>query len=225
MTVEELAECLPDIETLREFCRGLAMVEAIVYPEWEHRYFLFDSTWAAGEEMASFRNSQGDQYFIVFSSVGAYICGFDHDSPMNPCRRKDHKPWPGVVDDVPVEFQKFVDEPAFRYASDEYDVPLVTICLWRGNDDDKWHHGNMRYPPGEDPDGAGHLFWLLYYRGVGDYVGWAEEYYEKEINTDGVASLFGGKPLTEQIVQALNKDVTLEDLKNDIEEIGYKLAE
>lgn len=224
MTVSELADNLPDIETLREFCRGLAMVEAIVHPNWENRYFLFDSTWATGEEMASFDNGQGDQYWIVFSCVGAYICGFDHHSPMSPFRQKDHKPWPGMIDTVPNEFQRFVEEPAFSYRDDIEGVPLVTVCLWRGKDDDKWHYGDIAFPRVEDPDGAGHLFWLLNYRGVDDYIGWAEEYYEKPIDAESVAALFRGKPLTKQIVQALNAEITLEELEKDIEQIGYKVA-
>ncbi|CEJ80571.1 hypothetical protein VHEMI00747 [[Torrubiella] hemipterigena] len=213
MTVSELAENLPDIETLREFCRGLAMVEAIVYPNWENRYYLFDSNWATGEEMAEFNNGQGDQYLIMFSSVGAYICGFDHESPMSPFRQKDPKPWPGIIDTVPNEFQRFVEEPAFSYR----DGPLVTVCLWRGKDDDEWRHGNIAFPRVEDPDGADHLFWLLHYREVDDYIGWAEEYYEKPIDAESVAALFRGRPLTKEIVETLNAEITLEELEKDIE--------
>ena len=46
----------PDIPTLRQLTRSLAMLDAIMSPEWESRYFSFDSHWGVGEEM---RNGQG----------------------------------------------------------------------------------------------------------------------------------------------------------------------
>ncbi|MFE4802065.1 hypothetical protein ACFRFL_45945 [Streptomyces sp. NPDC056708] len=36
---------------------------------------------ADGEEMASMRNGSGDEYSIVFSAAGAYVRGFDHETP------------------------------------------------------------------------------------------------------------------------------------------------
>jgi hypothetical protein len=46
------------------------MLDAIMSPEWEWRYYSFDSRWGPGEEMASMRNGSGDAYSIVFSSAG-----------------------------------------------------------------------------------------------------------------------------------------------------------
>lgn len=43
-------------------------------------------------------NGSGDEFDIVFSPAGAYIRGFDHESPMSPY--VDDEPWPGVVDQI-----------------------------------------------------------------------------------------------------------------------------
>ncbi|MGW4895655.1 hypothetical protein ACWEQL_25835 [Kitasatospora sp. NPDC004240] len=44
---------LPDIATLRDRCRALAVLDAVLSPDWEGRYHTFDSRWGEGEEMAS----------------------------------------------------------------------------------------------------------------------------------------------------------------------------
>jgi hypothetical protein len=36
------------------------MLDAIVCPEWEHRYYSFNANWAADEVMGSMRDGSGD---------------------------------------------------------------------------------------------------------------------------------------------------------------------
>ncbi|WP_181448867.1 hypothetical protein [Nonomuraea aridisoli] len=158
MTAHEAAGLLPDIPVLRDLCRSMAVLDAILSPEWSSRFHFYDASWGSGEETASMRNGSGDEYAIVFSAVfsaaGAYVRGFDHESPMSPY---DHDgPWPGVVDSVPEVFRACVEEPAF---CDEGGMPVVTACSWRQNGDDRWSVGEIDYPEGmSDPDGAAYLF-------------------------------------------------------------------
>jgi hypothetical protein len=112
VTVYDVARQLPAVADLRDLCRSLAMLDAILSPDRESRYYSFNAGWADGEEMASMRNGSGDEYSIVFSAVGAYVRGFDHESPMSPFGN-DGEPWPGVIDEVPELFRAFVEEPAF----------------------------------------------------------------------------------------------------------------
>jgi hypothetical protein len=57
--------------------KALAMLDAILSPEWEYRYYSCNGKWAPGETMASMRNGSGDGYFILFNGHGAAIKGFD----------------------------------------------------------------------------------------------------------------------------------------------------
>ena len=44
---------MPDLAGFRRLARSVAMLDAILSPEWEFRYYSFNSKWAEGEMMAS----------------------------------------------------------------------------------------------------------------------------------------------------------------------------
>ncbi|GLW75202.1 hypothetical protein Kpho02_74990 [Kitasatospora phosalacinea] len=218
MTVHDAARRLPPIADLRQLCRALAMLDAILSPDREGRYHSFDAGWADGEEMASMRNGLGDEYSIVFSAAGACVRGFDREAPMSPYNN-DGEPWPGVIDEVPEVFEPFVAEPAF---TDEDDVPVVTACLWREVTDDRWRHGAIDFPTGRyDPDGAAGLFELLVDPSPEAFQRFAEEYYEVPVDLEAVRAVYALQPLSQQLVSSLNAEVTLADLAGDIAGIGY----
>ncbi|MFF2042793.1 hypothetical protein ACFVVX_20415 [Kitasatospora sp. NPDC058170] len=218
VTVYDIARQLPSIADLQNLCRSLAMLDAILSPDWEGRYYSFNAGWADREEMASMRNGSGDEYSIVFSAAGACVRGFDHEAPMSPYGN-DGEPWPGVIDDVPEVFSHFVTEPAF---TDEDDVPVVTACLWRGATDDRWQHGVIDFPTGcSDPDGATGLFALLVDRSPEAFQRYAEDYYEVPVDLDAVRDVYALRPLSQTLVSSLNSEATLTDLAEDISEIGY----
>ncbi|GAA1250979.1 hypothetical protein GCM10009665_47090 [Kitasatospora nipponensis] len=218
MTVYDVARRLPSIAELRNLCRSLAVLDAILSPDWEDRYHSFDASWAEGEEMASMRDGSGDEYSIVFSAVGAYVRGFCHESPMSPYANEG-EPWPGVVDGVPHAFRPFLEEPAF---ADEDEVPVVTACLWRATTDDGWRHSVIDFPAGHpDPDGATALFELLVDRSPEAFQRFAQDYYEVPVNLAAVRDVYASRPLSRELVSALNPEITLADLAESLAEIGY----
>ncbi|WP_035861129.1 hypothetical protein [Kitasatospora cheerisanensis] len=219
MTVEHVAAGLPGIAELQRHCRTLAVLEAILLPDRSDRYFCYDSRWntEAGEHLASMRDGSGDEYAIVFTRAGAYVRGFAHESPLSPYGDEDRRVWPGVLDEVPAAFAAQVAEPAF---GDEDDVPAVTACLWREHADTVWRHGGIDFPAGPDPDGADGLFALLTDRRPEAYHAHAEDYLEAEVDLAAVRAVFAGEPLTDRLVAALNPELTLADLAEDLAEIG-----
>ncbi|MEU5667975.1 hypothetical protein [Streptomyces longwoodensis] len=218
MTVHDVARRLPPIAELRDLCRSLAVLDAILSPDPEGRYHSFCAGWADGEELASMRNGSGDEYSIVFSAAGAYVRGFAHEAPMSPYGN-DGEPWPGVLDDVPEVFEPFVEEPAF---TDHDDVPVVTACLWREATDDRWRHGVIDFPAGRsDPDGAMGLFGLLVDRSPEAYQRFAEDYYEVPVDLQTVRDVYALRPLSQELVSSLNAQVALADLAEDLAETGY----
>jgi hypothetical protein len=217
MTAHDVARMLPDIPTLRDLCRSMAVLEAILRPDWDSRYHSYYGNWSAEEEMAAMRDGSGDEYSIVFSAAGAYIRGFGHEAVMSPYGNGG--PWPGVLDSVPEVFRPCVEEPAFR---DEDGVPIVTVCLWREAFDDRWRVGDIDYPDGvTDPDGATHLFNLLVDPAPEVYQRFAEDHFQVPVDLDAVRHVFAQRPLTQEVVSVLNAELTLEDVADDLQATRY----
>jgi hypothetical protein len=216
VTAHDVARNLPDIATLRERCRALAVVEAILSPEEESRYYSFTSSWSDGEEMASMDNGSGDAWSIVFSYAGAFLRGFDHESPMSPAANDDEL-WPGLIDTVPEVFSAALNEPAFSYEG----TLDATVCLWRQPGDDRWHAGSIDFPDRADPDGADRLFAVLVDSTGLAYHRFAEDYYERTVDLDAVREVFALSPLTPSLVQRLNADRSTAGLLADLADIGY----
>jgi hypothetical protein len=199
----------PDVPTFRRLTRSLAVLDAILSPVWEDRYYSFNAHWAPGELMASMRNGQGDQWFAAINASGVILFGLDHESPMY----QPDNPWPGVLDGIPPEFAAFRDEPAF-------DTRHTTFCLWRRAAAPAWERGPVQFPPGDDPDGSADLLRHLDGRPE-TYVTFAAEYYEVDVPLDAVAAIYRHEPLTDALVARLNPTIGVRDLASDLAEIGF----
>ena len=215
MVAKKLLAELPDKTQLKNLCQSLAMLDAIMQPEWDYRYSSFNSKWNAGEMLATMRNGGGDEYYTFFNEHGAIIKGFDHESEMNLCDEPEEV-WKGVLDDVPKEFESFTADEAFPR---EY----TTFCLWLLDAEGVWKTGDIQYSEkGETADGSGWLLFLL--DGVPEtYCNWAKGYYGKDFDVEIVEKIYRRNPLTEEIIKALNPKRSLADLREDIEEIDYPL--
>ncbi|MFJ6570543.1 hypothetical protein ACIQNU_24325 [Streptomyces sp. NPDC091292] len=220
VTVHEVARLLPAISVVRDVSRAMAMAEAILCPDWADRHYSFDAHWSDGEEMASMSDGSGDEYAVVLSAASAYVRGFAHESWMSPYAYDG--PWPGVLDDVPDVFRPCVEDPAF---CDEDGVPVVTACLWRQAADGHWSAGTIEFPEGrDDPDGALGLFRLLVAGTPEAYRDFAEDYYEVPVPLPAIRDLYALRPLTGDLVAALNPALTPADLTGDATVIGYPTA-
>jgi hypothetical protein len=219
-TVYDMAKALPDIPTLHGRCRALAVLEAIISPDAESRYYSYGAGWGPGEQMASMRNGSGDEYSIVFATAGAFIRGFDHESPMSPVGN-DGELWPGLLDGIPDVFAAQVAEPAFSYEG----TLEATFCLWRQTSDERWHTGSIEFPDARgyrsDPDGSGLLKILC--DGTGSaYRAFAVDYYEVEVASTAVAHVYAGLPLDDHVVRTLNPEISLADVAEEITAMGWR---
>jgi len=195
---------LPSIQTLRAITQSLAMLDAIVCPEWQYRYFSFNTNWAPGMEMASMRDGCGDDWFLLFDSVGAALKGFAHELAV------DQSFGANIRAQVPGEFSAFLDEPAFSMQN-------ATFCFWRKADDASWTkvQGSLL------EDGSGDLLSLLV-AGPSAYAAWAEGYFEIPIDHQAVSAVFDHAPLTDEIILMLNPDAELDFTYGEAAEIGYR---
>ncbi|MFD7757640.1 hypothetical protein [Streptomyces sp. NPDC059757] len=220
MSVYEVIKQLPEPETVRARSKAMAMLDAVLSPDWEMRYYSYDIQWAPGEELASMRDGCGNDYAVVFPAAGVYAQACNHGSPINAYYVSPPAPWPGLFDSLPDVFRPFAQEPAFQ---DHNGVPRATACLWREHTDSAWRCGDIHVPDEDedDADGAEWLFGLLLEGTAEAYLEFAEEYYEVEPALEALQHVYDLKPLTQDVVSALNPEARLWDLAEDIAQIGY----
>lgn len=188
---------LPSIDEVKKISQGLALIDAIIMPDWEYRYFSFNSNWDGnrGEMMASMRDGSGGEYFINFTGAGVAGKVFFEESLA------DVSPSLGLVPDC---FSGFKNEAAFSLSN-------ATLFFWREGNTAVWIASpeNMKAYP---------LLGFLV-NDVAGYHSWAEDYYEKSIDSNVLKDVFTSLAITADQLAVLNPDVTLGDLEEDLQEI------
>jgi hypothetical protein len=189
---------LPSIEDVRKTSQGLALVDAIIMPEWEYRYFSFDNKWSedGSEMMASMRDGSGAEYFLHFSEQG--LVG-------KVLSEKLLDDYSSYLDGIPNCFLDFKNESAFN-------LDNATFFFWKKVTDKNWHTSPSNI----------NKFPLLGFivNGVSEYHSWAEEYYEKDIDKSVLIDVFTSLSISSDQLSILNSDLTMEDIKDDILEIS-----
>lgn len=222
MNVYDIVGRLPSVPVLRDRCRALAVLELIQGTGYEY----YSYTRWGDDEAALMSNGSGDEYTIVFGEAGAFIRLFDHKSAMSPYAASDDMAlWPGLLDGLPPEFADYVNEPEFCDGDDL----IATAVLWRRNSDDCWHAGaGITFPPSRgpydiSPDGTDRLS-ILCDDIVDEYVDFASDFYETEIDRDAVAHIAALRPLTDDVVGALNPESSLAAIRTEAAATGYPIA-
>ncbi len=184
------------IESIRQKMKILALADAIIEPDWQYRYFSYHSKWSDEEEMASFRDGCGGEWFLWLSGrFAGYKCLSPEDGLMPDLE--------GVKSQVPNAYSSFVSEPAFS-------MDLAT-CIWYWADSKWFKHGLT-------------VEWLIDLEEIikwtaKDYHTWAIEYYEREFDIKNIEKLFEHQ-FSEERAKKLNPEIDLNELQRELVEIG-----
>jgi hypothetical protein len=98
---------------VRRWSQSLAVLDAVMSAEREYRYYSFDAQFRPGQAVASMDNGSGDEYSITFTGDGAFLRGFDHESPLSPFGQTPLALWPGLLTGLPAPLAAPAREPAF----------------------------------------------------------------------------------------------------------------
>ena len=176
--------------------RSVAMLDAIVEPDWEGRYYSFDAHWGAGEQLAQVRDGQGDWLAVLFVGDGAVMCGC--------CVRQPRPPASKLFRGLPKRYR-------WARAPDGFVAEEVNFCQWY---DHGWKRG------AETRSELSELICL----NPDAYEKWGREYYEREFDREGLKAVFAQVPLTTALIQTLNPATTLNAARRAAKEIAYPMA-
>jgi hypothetical protein len=203
-------QCFPDPRTLGNRAMALAMLDAIICPEFQYRYFSFDAAWGDDEQMGAMRNGDGDHWFLHLSDAGAVIKGFVRELPHTDARTMALQ----VQRSVPDAFDAFLHEPSFE-------MDVVSYCYWQRSSERAWSkvtHPEARmaqcYDGSED-------FLSILLAPADCYYDYATDYFECEPPLASIEHIYAHAPLTAAIVKSLNPQLSLEDAHAAARLIGY----
>jgi hypothetical protein len=198
---------LPRPDNLKRLFQSLAMLDAIMSPDWGSRYYSFDAKWAPDATMGSMRNGSGDDIFALFNDFGGFVKGFSHEHWSKDIRSTQ------LYKNVPSVFSAAVSEPAFS-------PDQVTFCLWATHADPSWQHAAAGLITHNIPDGSALL--LAHLDGRAEtYQRFASDYYEKDVPIDAIQAIYDHAALTADIIRSLNPNAGITDLDEDVLKIGY----
>ena len=218
VTVYDIAAQMPSIDVLRQRCKAVAVLDAIIGGD----SYTYNRAWG-NDEAASMRNGSGEEFDIVFTADGAFIRGVYHESSM--FTYTGGQLWPGLLDGLPDEFRSQASEPAFCHMDGTLNASFV---LWRRAGDERWNAGDdIDFSPADEeevnPDGS----WLLNVLLddiAGRYIQYAQDVYEVDLIPPAVEHIVAFLPLTEEVIRALNPEAEPTHVRAKAEEYGYPLA-
>lgn len=196
---------LPEPQALEKLCKSLAMLEAIISPDWEDRYYSFNSKWSESSQMASMRDGEGSGYFMEFMKDGVMLKGIVKASELNVENNN--------LKNVPEGFAGFLKEPAFV-------VDRMTFLMWRKHDDKAW---NASLNDADWPKAKAEEVLAILDGKPETYKKWADEYYDADFSLEAIKKIYAGEALDQKLIEKINPENSLEDLAEDIEEIGYPM--
>lgn len=197
---------LPDIKSLKNTCKAISVLDAILSQDWEYRYYSYDSKWAKNEEFCGMRNGEGDEMLVLFTENGAVINGFAHEFELEEKSQ--------LTKGLPSEFDEFIfGEPVNSIGT--------SFCLWTA--------GLKNWQGGEvvNHDNNSEELLNIFDGNPQTYVDWATEYFEEGFKDTGiplqtVKAVYEGETLTKDMVLSLVDDLEdWEQLESDLNEINY----
>lgn len=197
---------LPNKEVLKKKAKALAVLDAIFAPDWEDRYYSYNSKWGEGEECFEMRNGSGTEMHVLFLEGGCAINGF-----VPECVPHSKS---SLTKNLPKMFQEFIyGEPVNSIGT--------TFCLWTTGSH-KWHVGAL----GQESDQSEEVL-RIFGNSIEEYISWASDYFSDVAETGdefnaAVSKIFRGVTLTDDIVSKLvDVEIDWEQLEEDLKEINY----
>lgn len=210
---------LPPARQVQQRVQALAAIDTVMSPLWDERYFSFDACWdpAAGEQLGSMRNGQGDAWQILFTKHGLAILAATRAEVARAMRARRLEALAGSVPlEVREVFGSFFGEPAFE-------VGLASLIAWTSQDveqgwsvvafEDSW--------PREVAPG-GLLEPLLWSPSA--CAAWVHDYWEVGISKDVVSEILSLHPMDKGLLARAMSRRPFEDVCAELRSIGYPIA-
>ena len=212
ITTRSLGE-LPHPARLREVCQAIALLDEIIEPQFDMRYFSYDVDWDAREELASMRDGEGSFFFVWFSPHGVVIRGYDKESAA----AKEPPSQSDLFEGLPTALDAVRTEPAFL-------VDQLTFAIWRATEDDRYRVGKLpKAPKAQDFDGSGRLLACLESHPA-NFIAYAKAYHEVAVKMRDVERFFDRSTIREEDVLHIHPAADVAAALESARQLGFKTS-
>ncbi|GAB3070471.1 hypothetical protein [Nocardioides zeae] len=222
------ARLLPPPHELRRRLERLALLDLVLGGGRLPR-FRFDARWGTTTDGApiavgTFDSGGGDGNHAVFAGGLTLLRVLDHESVMN--RYDAGETWPGLLDGLPDELRPYLTDERLNL---DPSVPVLTLALWCESGASAWRHGRSERHDGDDPEITSWPLDLVEEWDLDDVYG-ALSYDHgdasggRAIDEDAFDAVVDDRPLTHELVRALNPGVVLAVVAEGAARIGRPLA-
>ncbi|MEN2413995.1 hypothetical protein [Flavobacterium mesophilum] len=211
-------QLMPQKGDFQRICKAISVLDAIFWPEWEDRYYSYNSKWSENEEFFEMKDGCGDQMMALFLENNCILIGLAHEYYSKSITREN------LLQGIPEIYNDFIfGEPASS--------TIINFCLWTNNEGE-WKTGKIAVKD----DGSEELL-NIFDGNPQTYADWALEYFfdgtqDEDEDEDyykarptsiaPISQIYQGKKLTKEMVLQLDKNFDdWERLGEDLDEIGY----
>jgi hypothetical protein len=237
ISVHRAAARLPDVPTLQERAKALAVISTISAEDPPGSsycgYTYRPSRCPSGDGWVLHVPNEGERTVDVHfhDDVGTVVFLWDIDAEFRPGRLSPELPevWEEILPQIPESLRHCLwhgeNEPKDHSSCDE--MPLVSAVMWRLPDDAEWQTAEFRLS-GDEWEGASdcadHVLADLT-APVPGTVMLAEGLGVEQASfarTAAIRHILMARPLTEEIVCSLNSERSLADVADAVAAIGYQ---
>jgi hypothetical protein len=221
MNLHDVARWLPGTAALRDHCRSLAVLHAILEPDPARRACAFaaphDAPRGVPHDVPQDATQDGPQTTRLRHRDGRWLCvGFSEAGALLHWHQEPGRGRPRVLDDVPKSLWPILEDVRCDCLEDPR---LMAAALWREEGDDTW-----RATDDSAPGAAPSLLRCLTDRSPERARRFAAKRYGTPPDLEAVRHLIDLRPPTGALVAGLNPSRTLDDLRPDLASARYPLA-
>lgn len=213
---------LPDLRELKNYLLCQAALDITMLPEEKSwlRITSYFPNYLEGVDMFHIDNGASDHLYILFSTTGIIIKGFDHESILSPYANEDEIITPGIYDTTPPELLALLDTHTEK---DD-----VTFCVWYDLNNSTWRKGIITVPEGykDGDDGEGFLLGYIFTT-PDDWLDWAQHYYgdkNKDIDITVVKKYYRKQIITHEDILSMNTNADVEYVFSKLMKLGYSIC-
>ena len=194
---------------LYHYLKAMATLEIMITPQ-KKEYLRVVKKYPF-RKAYSIDNGAGDTLDILFEKIGVFIKGFDHENVFNQfgADKWNENFFNEIYANVP---NCFLD--TYKMDNKKEELYYMTFCMWYDNQQECWKQNIVK-----ENDGGQDFLLGYVHTNAQEWIEWAKDYYDMDINDKVVEKVYQGEQMTTKDILLLNPKRNVEEALKEIIEL------